>query len=1384
MNKSFKSIMNKSTGTYVAAGENAKSKGKSSKNKLATALASASMAISAAATMLSPVDAMAEEKTQASDYQADAVASTDGGEVSLAEMVLSPAADDSSIATVTDETSGKTVVGVQRLGAQLLGATPTGTSVLYDDSTNNSITFTGTAGTKIPNVAAGTISATSMDAVNGSQLFHLTDGTAQSNSAYIKVGGSYNGTDDAAAPNGIGIAIGSGAKAQDGMGGGIAIGAGASVQPGAYYGGMALGEGAYTTAGIAIGKDTNAGVYSIAMGRQANASGKGALSLGKSSAAAGASGVAIGQASIVTGDNSIAIGANSTTSASSSVALGDSSVAAVANTVSVGKVGSERRIVNVKAGDASSATSTDAVNGSQLFATNENVKTNTQDITTNTEAISSLNTQMTDAVSYDTTAHDTLKLSGTAGTKISNVANGTISAASMDAVNGSQLFRLTDGSTVMNSAYVKVKGAGDGTDNSVAANIGAVAIGANASANGGVGVDITAVGSGAKAGSGNNSGATAIGAKSVAYLDGAALGYSAQATGNHSVSIGVRSSAAAVSGVALGDSAKSNANGDIAIGGGAQATGDGTDAAIALGSNSSATVAGISIGTGAVASAKNSVALGGHAVADQANTVSVGSSSLKRKIVNVAAGDISSATSTDVVNGGQLFATNANVTSNTTDIDQNKMDIAANIKDITTNTTAIEKNTTNIGTINTQVGTLNTQMADAVKYDTSAHTVITLGAGAAVKITNLADGDVLESSKDAVNGAQLYAVKQSIASQGGTLSGAVTYDSAAQDLITVGGTSGATITGLKAGGISATSTDAVNGSQLNATNLDVAKNATDIATNKTDIEKNVTDIAANKTDIEKNVTDIAANKTDIEKNATDIGTLNTQVGSLNTQMADAVKYDTSAHSVMTLGGAAGTKITNLADGDVLESSKDAITGSQLYAVKQSIASQGGALSDAVAYDSAAHDVITIGGTSGATIRGVKAGDISDSSTDAVNGAQLNTVVQNVKRNTDDIASLSNSVSDFNNGFAGLARQDVLTRSISIGANADGNSISMAGTQGARTVSGVANGAIDASSTDAVNGAQLAQVSASTAAALGGGSGMNANGSVSAPTYTVGGTQVHDVGSAFDNIDGRVTQNSADIAGLKGDIIAVGSGLNPNGVSYDSADHNTVTLGGTAATDAVQLTNVKAGELSSTSTDAINGAQLNATNERVGVTETAIADYQAAGLGYMTINSSATSGSKPVASGQDAVAIGVNAAASGSNSVALGANSVADEANTVSVGSAGNERRVTNVAAGVNGTDGVNMVQMNELRRDVGRSMTALQRSAYGGVAAAMAMPNPTPSAPGKTVVGAGVANYKGYSAIAAGVTHRSANGKWLTSGAVAATPGGDAGVRAHLDYEF
>jgi autotransporter adhesin len=245
-----------------------------------------------------------------------------------------------------------------------------------------------------------------------------------------------------------------------------------------------------------------------------------------------------------------------------------------------------------------------------------------------------------------------------------------------------------------------------------------------------------------------------------------------------------------------------------------------------------------------------------------------------------------------------------------------------------------------------------------------------------------------------------------------------------------------------------------------------------------------------------------------------------------------------------------------------------------------------------------------------------------------------------------------------------------------------------------------------------------------------------------------------------NLDGRVTQNSTDIAGIKGDLADV-SKTAANAVAYDSADHSKVTLGGTDSSATVQLTNVAAGDLSDSSTDAVNGSQLGATNARVSATESAIANLEASGGGS-------------TATGQDAAAMGTNADASGDNSTAAGSNAAAS----------GNERRVTNVAPGVNGTDATNVNQLNALRNDVSSSLSSIERSAMSGVAAAMAMPNLMPSAPGKTVVGAGVANYKGYSAFAAGATYRSENSKWLMNAAVSVTPNGDTGVRAQAGYEF
>ena len=588
------------------------------------------------------------------------------------------------------------------------------------------------------------------------------------------------------------------------------------------------------------------------------------------------------------------------------------------------------------------------------------------------------------------------------------------------------------------------------------------------------------------------------------------------------------------------------------------------------------------------------------------------------------------------------------------------------------------------------------------------------------KITNVAPGDVTATSTDAVNGSQLAATNAVVAN-------AVVYDTTAKDTVTLDkGGAAVKVTNVAAGAVTTTSTDAVNGSQLAATNAVVA---------------------------------------------------------------NAVVYDTTAKDTVTLdkGGAAvkvtnvaaGVQVTNVAAGAVSATSTDAVNGSQLAATNANVA-------NAVQYDSPAHNQVTFnaGGTP-TKLTNVAAGALSATSTDAVNGAQLFGIKTQVDNNTTDIKNINSTINNITNGTVGIVTQDAATGNISVAGDTGGNLVNVAGTAGARQITGVKNGGVSAASTDAINGSQLYGTSASTAAALGGGAGVDANGAVTAPTYNVGGITAHDVGTALSNIDGRTTQNTTDISNIQNQVTNV-TEATKNAITYDSDAHDKVTLGGTAAAGSggVELTNVAPGELSATSTDAVNGAQLNATNARVDTFESAVTNISTTGSPFVAINSSVTTSPAPTATGTDAVAIGANAKASGNNSIALGANSVATEDNTASVGSAGNERRVTNVAAGTNGTDAANMNQVNQLRNDVGQSLSALQRSAFGGVASAMAMPSLSPREPGKTVVAVGVANYKGYGAVGAGATYRSRDGAWLVNGALSVTPHGDTGARAQVGYEF
>lgn len=283
----------------------------------------------------------------------------------------------------------------------------------------------------------------------------------------------------------------------------------------------------------------------------------------------------------------------------------------------------------------------------------------------------------------------------------------------------------------------------------------------------------------------------------------------------------------------------------------------------------------------------------------------------------------------------------------------------------------------------------------------------------------------------------------------------------------------------------------------------------------------------------------------------------------------------------------------------------------------------------------------------------------------------------------------------------------------------------------------------------MNGSQLFNASTSVATALGGGAGVDANGGVTAPSYSVGGATVNDVGSAVGNLDGRVTQNSADIAGIQGNLADV-AGVASNAVAYDSPDHSKITLGGTTAgAAAVTMSNLAAGDISATSRDAVNGSQLSATNDRVTATESSIANIEQ------------SLGSNSTASGSDSTAVGTNSTASGDNSTAAGSNSTASGDNSTEAGSNSTASGDNSTAAGANA------------------AASGSDSTATGGNASAS-----EDSSPGKTVVGAGVANYKGFSAVCAGVTYRSQNGHWLVNGAASVTQQGDAGVRAQAGYEF
>lgn len=265
----------------------------------------------------------------------------------------------------------------------------------------------------------------------------------------------------------------------------------------------------------------------------------------------------------------------------------------------------------------------------------------------------------------------------------------------------------------------------------------------------------------------------------------------------------------------------------------------------------------------------------------------------------------------------------------------------------------------------------------------------------------------------------------------------------------------------------------------------------------------------------------------------------------------------------------------------------------------------------------------------------------------------------------------------------------------------------------------------------------------------------------------------------------------------------------------------------------------------TTVNSMAGAVSNVTNITNGQAGMFQVSKDSNGTQPTASGSKATAGGNgAVASGNGSTALGNGATASADNSVALGANSVADRSNTVSVGSAGQERQVTNVAAGTANTDAVNVGQLKAAgvmnndgttnavvaydRNSDGSSSVTLNggadgttihnvaagtaatdaanvgqlqqaadwsksytdravqnmgRQASGGVASAMAMASiPQAVANGQNSIGAGVGTFRGQSSVAVGMSAMSASGKFAVKFNASATTKGDAGVGVGASY--
>ncbi|WP_336278882.1 hypothetical protein, partial [Bartonella sp. CB175] len=733
-------------------------------------------------------------------------------------------------------------------------------------------------------------------------------------------------------------------------------------------------------------------------------------------------------------------------------------------------------------------------------------------------------------------------------------------------------------------------------------------------------------------------GASATGNYSVAFGSSAttsaggamAFGVSALASGRASASVGVGSEASGDAAIAFGGISVAAGKESVALGVRANAA---SDYGVAIGSRASAQASGsIAIGGAdsdenqAVAKGSNAVAIGLHARAETANAIAIGENTqvLSEGGIAIGGGSVSRADSMARDGGansgydpieGKASQNESAVWKNT----KGAFSVGDADTSVTRKITGVAAGADDTDAVNiAQLKALRELATRGWNFSVNGGDSTNVGLGSTVdfsagseNFTIVQDSTKNKLTFDLAKDLALNSVKL----EGTTLSAAGLEIASGPKITNSGIDAGnEVVSGVKAGDVSSTSTDAINGSQLNSMGETLATSLGGSAQYEngqwTAPEFEIVQFNSDGTQGEKqDYGTVASAFEGINKAFTG---LDSKVDHVKNEITDNLLVKQAEDNSITIGKAVeGTvieitdkegssrKITGLSDGDISTSSTDAINGSQLNSISNKL----------VAY---------FGGDA----------KYEDGQWTAPNFKVSQFDSDGIKGDEQDYSTVASAFEGVNKAFTGLdskvdhvkseitdnllVKQAEDNSSITIGKAVEGTVIEITDKEGlSRKITGLSDGDISASSTDAINGSQLNSMGGSFATSLGG-NAQYENGKWTAPEFEIvqfnsDGTQgekqsYNNVASAFEGVNSSFVSLNTEISNVKDDIrgslLIKQSGDRNSPIAIGKETEGTVIEITNKEGSSRKITGLSDGDISTSSTDAINGSQLNSISNKL------------------------------------------------------------------------------------------------------------------------------------------------------------------------------------------